>query len=176
MLALSCVGSGTRWVPLCLTPCDPMSYSPPGSSAHRILRARILEWVVVPFASGSSRPRDWTCCSCIAGRSFTAEPPEKPSTLLGLTFMLVPVIPRAVQNADSKVTRAAQSLSQEVLYVKGLKTSCLYQVGALEQRGAQRVSEKIRDWPRSWQVSGGKTHENLGPVATGFMHIPHASF
>ena len=30
---------------LCLTLCDPMDYSPPGSSVHGILRARILEWV-----------------------------------------------------------------------------------------------------------------------------------
>ena len=62
---------------------------------------------------------------------------------MGVTFILVPVIPRAVQNADSKVTGAAQSLSQEVLYVKGLKTSWLYQVGALEQRGAlEDIREK----------------------------------
>ena len=32
----------------CLTPCDPMDYSPPGSSVHGILQARILEWVARP--------------------------------------------------------------------------------------------------------------------------------
>ena len=32
---------------------------------------RILEWVAFPFASGSSRPRNWTGVSCIAGRFFT---------------------------------------------------------------------------------------------------------
>ena len=31
---------------LCPTLCDPMDYSPPGSSVHGILQARILEWVV----------------------------------------------------------------------------------------------------------------------------------
>ena len=30
---------------LCLTLCDPMDCSPPGSSVHGILQARILEWV-----------------------------------------------------------------------------------------------------------------------------------
>ena len=30
-----------------------------GSSVHRILQARILEWVVIPFSRGSSQPRDW---------------------------------------------------------------------------------------------------------------------
>ena len=31
----------------CLTLCDSMDYSPPGSSVHRILQARILEWVAI---------------------------------------------------------------------------------------------------------------------------------
>ena len=31
-----------------LTLCDPMGYSPPGSSVHGILQARILEWVAMP--------------------------------------------------------------------------------------------------------------------------------
>ena len=44
---------------VCLTVCDPMdSYSPPGSSVHGILQARILEWVAMPFCRESSRPRD----------------------------------------------------------------------------------------------------------------------
>ena len=34
---------------LCLTLCDPMDYSPPGSSVHGILQARILEWVAISF-------------------------------------------------------------------------------------------------------------------------------
>ena len=37
----------------CLTLCDPMDYSPPGSSVHGILQARILEWVAIPFSRGS---------------------------------------------------------------------------------------------------------------------------
>ena len=45
----------------CLTLCDPMGCSPPGSSVHGILQARILEWVAMPFSMGSSWPWDWTC-------------------------------------------------------------------------------------------------------------------
>ena len=44
----------------CPTVCNPMSYSPPGSSVHGILQIRILEWVVISFLRGSSRPRDQT--------------------------------------------------------------------------------------------------------------------
>ena len=51
--------------------------SPPGSSVHGILQARILEWVAISFSRGSSRPRDWTQVSCIAGRCLTPEPPGK---------------------------------------------------------------------------------------------------
>ena len=43
---------------LCPTLCDPMDCSPPGSSVHEILQARILEWVAIPFCRGSSQPRD----------------------------------------------------------------------------------------------------------------------
>ena len=45
--------------------------SPPGSSVHGILQARILEWVAFPFSRGSSRPRDQTQVSHTAGRCFT---------------------------------------------------------------------------------------------------------
>ena len=50
--------------------CDPTDYSPPGSSVHGILQARILEWVAIPFSRGSSRPRNQTWISCIANRFF----------------------------------------------------------------------------------------------------------
>ena len=50
--------------------CDPMDCSPLGSSVHGILQARILEWVAISFSRGSSRPRDQTQVSCIAGRCF----------------------------------------------------------------------------------------------------------
>ena len=49
---------------LCLTFCNPMDYSPPGSSVHGISQARILEWVDISFSRGSSRPRDRTWLSC----------------------------------------------------------------------------------------------------------------
>ena len=66
---------------LCLTLCDPVDCSPPGSSVHVILQARILEWVDIPFSRESSQPRDRTRVSHIAGRFFTTEPPGKPSDL-----------------------------------------------------------------------------------------------
>ena len=51
--------------------CDSMDYSLPGSSVHKILQARMLEWVASPFSRGSSQPKDQTQVFCIAVRFFT---------------------------------------------------------------------------------------------------------
>ena len=59
------------------TLCDTMDCSPPGPCVHGILQARILEWVALSFSRESSRPRDQTHVSCIAGGFFTTEPPGK---------------------------------------------------------------------------------------------------
>ena len=54
----------------CLTLCNPMDFSLPGSSLHGILQARILEWVAIPFSRGSLWLRDRTQVSCIASGFF----------------------------------------------------------------------------------------------------------
>ena len=56
---------------LCPTLCNPMDCSPPGSSVHGIIQARIQNWVDIPFSRGSSPLRDWTKIFYIAGRFFT---------------------------------------------------------------------------------------------------------
>ena len=45
----------------CPSLCEPRDCSPPGSSAHGILQAGILEWVATPSFRGSSQPKDRTC-------------------------------------------------------------------------------------------------------------------
>ena len=42
------IGEHTKSLRSCLTLCDPMDCSSPGSSVHRVLQVRILEWVAVP--------------------------------------------------------------------------------------------------------------------------------
>ena len=70
----------------CPSLCNPMDYSPPGSSVHGILQTRILEWVAMSSSGWSCRTRNWTCVPrifCIAGGFFTAQlqgkPPWSPS-------------------------------------------------------------------------------------------------
>ena len=54
-------------------------YSPPGSSVHGILQARILESVAIPFSRRSSQPRDQTQVFHIAGRLFTVWATREPN-------------------------------------------------------------------------------------------------
>ena len=72
----------------CLTVCNSMDCSLPSSSVHRILQARILEWVTIPFSRGSSQPRDRTWVSCIAGGSFRSEALRKPSMYICVCMYL----------------------------------------------------------------------------------------
>ena len=62
---------------LCLTFCDSVDCSLPGSSIHGIFQARVLEWVAVAFSRRSSRFRDWTRVSRIVGRRFTIRATRK---------------------------------------------------------------------------------------------------
>ena len=71
---LSCFSRGQLF-------CNPMDYSPPGSSVRGVFQARILEWAAMPSSRASSPPRDGTCisyASCTAGGFFTTVPPGKP--------------------------------------------------------------------------------------------------
>ena len=100
---------------LCLTLCDPMDCSPPGSSIHGIFQAvnfsLTLEWVAISFARWSFPLRDWThvsCIFCTAGRFFThcttcthlpSEHPQHPPKVILLYSFLTPllfILPRAV--------------------------------------------------------------------------------
>ena len=71
----------------CLILCSPMDCSPPGSSVHGILKARILEWVAMPSSRGSSQPRDPTHVSYVSciGRQvlYHQRHPGSPPPLTG---------------------------------------------------------------------------------------------
>ena len=65
---------------LCLTLCDPMDCSLPGSSVHGIFQAVVPEWIAISFSRGSSRPRDRTRVSHIVDRRFTVWATREVST------------------------------------------------------------------------------------------------
>ena len=59
---------------LCLTLCDPMDYSPPGSSARGILRARILEWIAISSPGDLPDPGIKPGSPALPADSLPAEP------------------------------------------------------------------------------------------------------
>ena len=59
----------------CLTLCNPMDCSPPGSSFHGTLQERILEWVTIPFSRGSFSPGVETGSPALQEDSSPSEPP-----------------------------------------------------------------------------------------------------
>ena len=72
---------------LCLTFCNAMDCSLPGSSVHGISQARKLEWVAISFSRGSSRPRNQPSSPVspvLAGRFFTTASPGKLIITMGL--------------------------------------------------------------------------------------------
>ena len=66
LTAAAAAAAAATSLQLCLTLCNPIDGSPPGSSIPRILQARILEWVAISFSRGSSQPRDRTHISGVS--------------------------------------------------------------------------------------------------------------
>ena len=58
--------------------CDPLDCSPPDSTIHGILQARILEWVTIPFSEDLPSPEIEPRCPALQADSLPSEPPGKP--------------------------------------------------------------------------------------------------
>ena len=98
---------------LCLTLCDSRDLSPPGSSVHEILQARILEWVAISFSRGSSWPRDWTWGLLHCRQIFFFLPSEPPGKL------------RLIQTHLEKVTFGSEIKSWILLNVMDILYAAL---------------------------------------------------
>ena len=66
----------------CLTICDTMDCSPPGSSIHGTLQARILEWVAISSFRENCRPRDQRRISCVGKQTLPLSPLGSPDKLI----------------------------------------------------------------------------------------------
>ena len=56
---------------LCPTLCDPVNYSPPGSSVHGTSQARILKWIAICFSRDIPEPGIESEPPALTGRFFT---------------------------------------------------------------------------------------------------------
>ena len=71
-------GSESEVAQSCLTLCDPVDCSLPGSSVHGILQARVLEWVAISFSSDLSDPGIKPRSSTLQADAFVSELLGKP--------------------------------------------------------------------------------------------------
>ena len=69
-----------------LTLCDPMDCSPPGSSVHGILQARIPEWIAFSFSRGFPDPGIIPGSLALQADSLPPEPPGKPWRIKQIFF------------------------------------------------------------------------------------------
>ena len=83
----------------CPTLCDPVDYSPTGSSVHGILQARILEWIAISFSRDLPDPGIEPRSPAVEADSLPAEPPGKPkNTGVGSRSLLQGVFPTQGSN------------------------------------------------------------------------------
>ena len=96
----------------CPTLCDPMDYSPPGSSVLGTLQARILERIAISFSRGSFQPRDWIQVSSIAGRFHTIWATREASNTL---YMYVSIY----KEVSHKVLPAPKEMGLRSVWIPG---------------------------------------------------------
>ena len=112
--------------------------SPSGYSGHGNLKAKILEWVAMPFSRGSSQPRDQTQVSCIAGGFFTIWATQK--ILLSYVFSLLAV---------SQLPVTVESCLSSQLTVLLCCWFCLAPLGSLPPQSGWSLSPSmvVPAWP-----------------------------
>ena len=74
--------------------CDPVDCSPPGSSVHGVLQARILEWVAMPSSRGPYQPRIKPRSPTMQAGSLPSGPPGTPILAASLPLLFRPAAVR----------------------------------------------------------------------------------
>ena len=149
----------------CPTLCNPMDHSPPGSSVHEILKARILEWIAMPFSRGSSQPRDRTR-TCLYCRWIIY-----PLSHLG-SRELSHIHPLWENHICAKSSKAPlHTLRQELQDAPG-RTTCLTEINALPVCGNQKYKADTQETDKN-RASAGRSHQVAGD---GRRHAPPGHF
>ena len=144
---------------------DPVDCSPPGSSVHGILQARILECVAISFSRGPSQSRDQTQVFHMAGRFFTIWAARRNTTDLGagILFSRASRVALVVKNPPGNAgdTRDAGSIPRSgrspgerngnLPQYYCLEISWTEEPGRVQPLGLQRVRH---DWANQQQTKG----------------------
>ena len=134
--------------------CDPMTVV--GSSVHGISWARRLEWVAISFSWELSWPRNGTCVSCLVGRFFTTEPPERPLFYARDIFKVLPALKLSAKNPAilGLVYREESGRDSEERNLKGLLQKCLFLAQSHFSRWHRIPGSDINSvqWQFSWYM------------------------
>ena len=171
-------------IQLCPTLCDPVDHSPPGSSVHGILQARILEWVAMPSSVESSQPRgqmsmspDWQATS------LPLVPPEKPIFIMRvvnksesrsvMSNSLQPhATPYSPWNSPGQNTgEGSLSLLQGIFPTQRLNPGllhCRQVLYQLNHKGSSRILEWVA-YPFSRGSSKPRNRTRVSCIAGGFF-------
>ena len=136
----------------CLTLCNARNCSPPASSIHGILQARILKWVAMPSSRGSSQPRDQTCVSCgswLAGGFFSTWEAHLPHTNYKYYLLILRSVTDVLRSYQAH-SMPAQEIGPLILFTLAvpLKTKEIFvswsrRPGALFSRVHINILQKI---------------------------------
>ena len=97
----------------------------PGSSVHGILRARILEWIIISSLRGSSNlvmKLAYPASPALTDRFFTTEPPGKPMN----PYVLISKTLQEISLTKIQVENKVHSLKFSVKTLLGLNIYILY--------------------------------------------------
>ena len=75
--AAAAAAAATKLLLSCITLCDPIDGSLPGSSIPGILQARVLEWVAIPFSRAGNAGQGQVDC-CAMQRSLHLDGTDEP--------------------------------------------------------------------------------------------------
>ena len=138
-------------VQLCPTLCDPTDCSPPRSSIHGILQARLLEWVAMLSSRGSSRPRNWTRVfhvSCISRQVLYHQHHLVTAKVANhLSTLLVSVLQLSSRRLRALPWREAAALHPSPLGLYEVRTLLTWLVGTrldVQEISAESVNERWR--------------------------------
>ena len=127
----------------CLTLCNPMDCSLPGSSVLGIFQARILKWVAICFSRASSQPRDWTRVSCTAGRRSTVwATREAPNLSVGFSLPQPGRLPWKRHHVLKAMSSQDPTGKGEIQWIRLWPWPS---IGIISQRGLFRVC-----WSTAW--------------------------
>ena len=141
-----------------------MNCSPPGSSVHGVLQARILEWVApVGSPRGSSQPKGAVYVSCIAGGFLTAEP-------LGNSFYWITVGPAAAAKSRQSCLTLCDSIdgSPPGSPVPGILRAKTLEWVAISLFNAWKWKVKVKSLSRVRLFATPWTAAYQAPQPTGF--------